>query len=146
MILRTGQIDVGAARVALVLRNAEVARGPDADLVADACDSARLPTFRSLDGAARAIAAVQSLSSRRRVSALARFVEKVAVITGAGGGVGRATALRLASEGADVVAIDIVADRAEETAALAADYGVSTARPHRRTSQRRPRSPMPSLK
>ncbi len=59
------------------------------------------------------------------MTAMARFVDKVAVITGAGGGVGRATALRLASEGADVVAIDIVADRAEETAALAADYGVS---------------------
>ncbi|TQN32106.1 NAD(P)-dependent dehydrogenase (short-subunit alcohol dehydrogenase family) [Haloactinospora alba] len=35
-----------------------------------------------------------------------RFAQRVAVITGAGGGIGRATALRMASEGARVVAVD----------------------------------------
>jgi glucose 1-dehydrogenase/3-oxoacyl-[acyl-carrier protein] reductase len=46
-----------------------------------------------------------------------RFDGKVVFITGAGHGIGRATALRLASEGAAVVATDVRADTAEETAA-----------------------------
>lgn len=44
--------------------------------------------------------------------------DKVAVITGAGSGVGRASALRFAAEGAAVVCVDIDPQRAEETAAL----------------------------
>ena len=44
--------------------------------------------------------------------------EKVAVITGAGSGVGRASALRFAEEGAAVVCADIDLDRAKETVAL----------------------------
>ena len=42
----------------------------------------------------------------------------VAVLTGAGSGIGRATALSLAARGCRVVASDLDADRAEETAAL----------------------------
>ena len=51
LVGRTGCIDVGDSRLALVLRNAEVARGQDADLVAAACREARLPTFTTPDGA-----------------------------------------------------------------------------------------------
>lgn len=43
--------------------------------------------------------------------------DKVAVITGAGSGVGRASARRFAEEGASVVCVDIDLDRAKETVA-----------------------------
>jgi acyl-CoA synthetase (NDP forming) len=70
LIKHTGRIDTagkqGSGRLALVLRNFEVARGDDADLVAEACREAQLPTFATLDAAARAMAAVQRLSSRRQ--------------------------------------------------------------------------------
>jgi 3-oxoacyl-[acyl-carrier protein] reductase len=45
-----------------------------------------------------------------------RFEGKVAIITGAGRGIGRAIAERLASEGADVVICDIDKEAAERTA------------------------------
>jgi meso-butanediol dehydrogenase / (S,S)-butanediol dehydrogenase / diacetyl reductase len=51
-----------------------------------------------------------------------RLRDRVAVITGAGGGIGRACARRLAQEGARVVATDIRSDVADQTAdELAAD-------------------------
>jgi NAD(P)-dependent dehydrogenase (short-subunit alcohol dehydrogenase family) len=52
-----------------------------------------------------------------------RFDGKVALITGAGSGIGRAVTLRLASEGADVLAHDLNGDALAETAKLAADAG-----------------------
>jgi NAD(P)-dependent dehydrogenase (short-subunit alcohol dehydrogenase family) len=55
---------------------------------------------------------------------------KAAVITGAGSGVGRASALRFAEEGASVVVADIDLDRATETVQLAEKAG-GTATPVR---------------
>ena len=52
-----------------------------------------------------------------------RFDGKVVFITGAGHGIGRATALRLASEGAAVAATDVRGEAADETAALITDAG-----------------------
>ena len=43
---------------------------------------------------------------------------KLAVITGAGGGIGRCAALEFAEQGAAIVAVDIRAEDAERTAKL----------------------------
>jgi NAD(P)-dependent dehydrogenase (short-subunit alcohol dehydrogenase family) len=51
------------------------------------------------------------------VTDLKRFEGRAAVITGAGSGLGRATAIRLAAEGAAVACLDLVLDAAEKTAA-----------------------------
>lgn len=48
---------------------------------------------------------------------LKRFIGKSAFITGAGSGIGRGIALRLAQEGADIAVIDIVEEKIRETIA-----------------------------
>jgi NAD(P)-dependent dehydrogenase (short-subunit alcohol dehydrogenase family) len=52
-----------------------------------------------------------------------RFTGQTALVTGAGSGIGRAIALRLATEGARVFALDLSLDTAEETAAIIDDAG-----------------------
>ncbi|MGI9605326.1 MAG: glucose 1-dehydrogenase [Acidimicrobiales bacterium] len=52
-----------------------------------------------------------------------RLADKVAIITGAGGGVGRATARRFAEEGAAVVCADVAADANEATVQIVTDAG-----------------------
>ena len=52
-----------------------------------------------------------------------RLVEKRAIVTGAGSGIGRAIAVRLAQEGALVAAVDIDRESAEATAGLIRDGG-----------------------
>src|SRR6266850_1894162 len=54
---------------------------------------------------------------------MARLDEKVALVTGAGRGIGRAMAVRLAQEGAHVVAADMDRRFAEETAAQVTELG-----------------------
>ncbi len=54
---------------------------------------------------------------------MARLQGKVALITGIGGGMGRAAALRFAAEGARVVGCDLNADGADETVRLVREAG-----------------------
>jgi NAD(P)-dependent dehydrogenase (short-subunit alcohol dehydrogenase family) len=52
-----------------------------------------------------------------------RFEDKVVVVTGAASGIGRATALRVAEEGASVVCADLQAEAAQDTAKQAGERG-----------------------
>ena len=54
---------------------------------------------------------------------MTRLAGKVAIVTGAGGGIGRASALRFASEGAKVVAADIAEEANTETVRLITESG-----------------------
>ena len=54
-----------------------------------------------------------------------RLAGKVALITGAGSGIGRATARLFASEGASVAVVDIADDNARETVSLIEQAGGS---------------------
>ena len=54
---------------------------------------------------------------------MSRFTGKAVVVTGAGGGIGRATAARLAAEGASLVLVDRVQDALSETRATVERQG-----------------------
>ena len=53
-----------------------------------------------------------------------RLEHKVAIITGAASGIGRASALRFAAEGAYVVAVDVNQEGLDETGRMIADAGL----------------------
>ena len=59
----------------------------------------------------------------RRGNMAGRLQDKVTVVTGAGNGIGRATALRFAEEGSSVIVADIQIDKADETVQIIEDNG-----------------------
>jgi NAD(P)-dependent dehydrogenase (short-subunit alcohol dehydrogenase family) len=61
--------------------------------------------------------------AKKELRHMAHFQGKVIIITGAGGGIGRATAQHFAKHGAKVVAADLKEDLLEETASLIRDAG-----------------------
>ena len=52
-----------------------------------------------------------------------RFQNKTAIVTGAGSGIGRAIACRLASEGANIAIADVQVEGSEETAEMVRNFG-----------------------
>jgi NAD(P)-dependent dehydrogenase (short-subunit alcohol dehydrogenase family) len=63
------------------------------------------------------------MEGRRRDTRMTTLNDRVAIVTGAGHGIGHATALALAAAGADVAAVDIDKAAAEKTAAAVAGLG-----------------------
>jgi nicotinamidase-related amidase len=61
----------------------------------------------------------------RTESSFQRFKNKVALVTGAGGGMGATTAIELAAQGAAVVVVDINGDGAEATSKIIRESGGS---------------------
>ena len=55
-----------------------------------------------------------------------RFAGKTVIVTGAGSGIGKATAVRIAEEGGRVIAADLVATRLEELKAEHPDFDIVT--------------------
>jgi len=59
----------------------------------------------------------EAQAGSERLMNMARFTDRVVIVTGGGSGIGRATAIAFAREGASVVVADVIAEDGEETVA-----------------------------
>ncbi len=88
--------------------------------------ASRVQRFVQFIASGQADNAAPPALARRRVSGPRKpLTGKLAVVTGAGNGIGRQTLLTLAQAGADVIGTDINADALEDTLAQAREQGVS---------------------
>jgi NAD(P)-dependent dehydrogenase (short-subunit alcohol dehydrogenase family) len=74
-------------------------------------------------GVAKKIFIIYTLKAIGKESAMGRLAGKVAIITGAGAGIGRAAAILFAKEGAKVVVVDWIAHDGEETVSMVKEFG-----------------------
>lgn len=100
----------------------ELVRRVDAGEVPAAAASVQQPA--APEGAAAASAGVAQRPQWVERITPGRFTAKTVVVTGAGSGIGRATASRVAREGGRVIAVDIAPERLEEFAAELPDADV----------------------
>ena len=86
--------------------------------------SLRRETIRPGSGVSRCVP--DGASHERMERAMGdRLAGKVTIVTGAGSGIGRATAIRFAEEGARVTCVDVARDNVEATAAEIGDAAVA---------------------
>jgi NADP-dependent 3-hydroxy acid dehydrogenase YdfG len=79
-----------------------------------------------LDGLVKSCSTLAAECHQRKVFTMAgRLENKVALVTGAGSGIGKASALAFAREGAKVVVEDIVVDAGEQTANAIMENGMA---------------------
>ena len=100
----------------LVRRAAESEAAPAGTASPNRNEATSSPTGAPADPAASTTAAPTPREWTERLDQ-GRFTGKTVIVTGAGSGIGRATASRIAREGGRVIAVDVSAERLDEFAA-----------------------------
>src|SRR6266700_1565887 len=88
-----------------------------------ACGTTPATSWRTGNRSRRSIAGAPTARCAPEPASMNRLAGKVAVITGAGSGIGRATAMAMAAEGAAVLVADVDAERGGQVAGEIAALG-----------------------